>query len=282
MRVTSVKDQRPLVIREAVLMHDLLQLTSHGPDTYVGLGRAYPWGGLYGGHIVAQAFLATAQTVDAEFFPHSLRAYFIRRGDFTEPVRYEVDRTRNGRSFCTRRVVARQSGGVILNLESSFQKFEEAADVQTISMPENTPSPDGLPADSWSDLFDRRVVPSVQVTDPVRAWMKVSADLGDNPVMQAAALAYLSDDFPANAVERHHPDFEELPFGVEDGFTGASLDHTIWFHRPIRADQWNLHHLTCHNLSGARGLAIGHVFQQDGVHVATVAQEFMLRKLRKL
>src|SRR5213079_217350 len=108
----------------------MMNLEPHGPDTFVGIGPKYPWGGLYGGQIVAQALRAAASTVDPEgdVTPHSLRAYFIRRGDHTEPVRYEVDRIRNGRSFSTRRVVARQAIGAILNLEASFQKAEPSED----------------------------------------------------------------------------------------------------------------------------------------------------------
>lgn len=95
--------------------HELLRLESHGPDTLVAVGPRYPWGGLYGGQIVAQALRAAAVTVDPQLNVHSLRAYFIRRGDHEEPVRYGVDRIRNGRTFCTRRVVARQATGAILN-----------------------------------------------------------------------------------------------------------------------------------------------------------------------
>ena len=101
------------------------ELEPHGPDTFVGEGPRYPWGGLFGGQIVAQAFNAAARTVDTGLGVHSLRAYFIRRGDHTEPIRFEVDRIRNGRSFATRRVVARQAIGAILNLEASFQRYEE-------------------------------------------------------------------------------------------------------------------------------------------------------------
>lgn len=100
----------------------ILELADHGPDVYVGIGPQYPWGGLYGGQIVAQALMAASSTVSDELPVHSLRAYFIRRGDHDEPVRYEVDRIRDGRSFVTRRVVARQAVGAILNLEASFQR----------------------------------------------------------------------------------------------------------------------------------------------------------------
>ncbi len=99
-------------------IQELFALEPHGVDTFVGAGRQYPWGGLYGGHIVAQALRAAAETVDSSMEPHSLRAYFIRRGDTGEPVRYEVDRIRNGKSFCTRREGARQCFGAILNLEA--------------------------------------------------------------------------------------------------------------------------------------------------------------------
>ena len=107
-------------------LEDLFTLTEHGGDVHVGNGHPYPWGGLYGGQIVAQALRAAASTVDPTQEIHSLRAYFIRRGDHTEPIRFEVDRIRNGRSFSTRRVVARQAIGAILNLEASFQQFEQA------------------------------------------------------------------------------------------------------------------------------------------------------------
>src|SRR6187402_2356349 len=105
----------------------MMTLEQHGPDTYVGTGPRYPWGGLYGGQIVAQALRAACASVEDDMVVHSLRAYFIRRGDHAEPVRYEVDRIRNGRSFSTRRVVARQAVGAILNLEASYQRAEASA-----------------------------------------------------------------------------------------------------------------------------------------------------------
>src|SRR6185436_6324002 len=135
-----------------------------GPDTYVGVGPRYPWGGLYGGQIVAQALRAASATVDEDKVVHSLRAYFIRRGDHTEPVRYEVDRIRNGRSFATRRVVARQAIGAILNLESSYQRTETSAVVTPIAMP-SVPPPDDLEESSWSDDFVRRFIPESSTSD---------------------------------------------------------------------------------------------------------------------
>ncbi len=262
----------------------LFDLESHGPDTFVGIGPRYPWGGLFGGQIVAQALRAAAATVEPEQQVHSLRAYFIRRGDHTEPIRFEVDRIRNGRSFSTRRVVARQAIGAILNLEASFQLPEETADVQTIAFDASLPAPDSLTSDAWSDAFDRRNVPKDVLGSDDRsgsgrsaAWMRVASDVGDDQLVHRCWLAYMSDDMPSDAVRTAHPEFA----GV-DGITfTASLDHTIWFHRPLRADEWHLYDFTCHGFVGARGLAVGHVFAADGTHVATVAQEVLMRDARQ-
>jgi acyl-CoA thioesterase-2 len=109
----------------------MMAIEPHGPDTFVATGPSYPWGGLYGGQIVAQALRAASLTVDRTYQLHSLHAYFIRRGDAAEPIRLEVDRIRNGRSFLTRRVVARQAIGAILNMSSSFHLPELGAEVQT-------------------------------------------------------------------------------------------------------------------------------------------------------
>lgn len=264
-------------------LRGLLDLESHGPDTFVGNGLMYPWGGLYGGHIVAQALAAAARTVDDDLVVHSLRAYFIRRGDHTEPVRQEVDRIRNGRSFATRRVVARQAIGAILNLEASFQRLEESVDLQTVAMPE-VPGPDGLASTAWSSLFERCPVPATHLPLPTvgagrcASWLRVQEDL-DSPagsLLQHTALAYLSDDLPTEAVLHAHPKWPEWE-GQEPNLFTASLDHTVWFHRPMRADRWHLHDFTCHSFVGGRGLAFGHVFDAEGAHVATIAQEILLR-----
>lgn len=274
----------------AMDLSKLFELEPHGPDTFVGIGPRYPWGGLFGGQIVAQALRAAAITVDSEQQVHSLRAYFIRRGDHTEPIRFEVDRIRNGRSFSTRRVVARQAIGAILNLEASFHAPEDTADVQTVPMALSVPPPDDLASDAWSDAFDRRTVPRDDLPDDERtgtgraaAWMRVVADLSAIPtfdqLLHRCWLAYMSDDMPAETVRAAHPDFA----GDDDhGHTfTASLDHTIWFHRAFRADEWHLYDFSCHGFTGARGLGVGHVFTTDGTHVATVAQEVLMRDARQ-
>ena len=259
----------------------LFDLEAHGADTFVGIGPRYPWGGLYGGQIVAQALRAAANTVESDLEVHSLRAYFIRRGDHTEPIRFEVDRIRNGRSFATRRVIARQAIGAILNLEASFQRPEESFDLQAIVMESGVPEPDSLVAEPFTESADRRFVPRTWSppggagvgAGRSLAWMKVNAPLGDDQLLHRCWLAYLSDDLPTD-VTRAATDI------ADSDMFAASLDHSIWFHRPVQADQWHLHDFACHSYGGGRGLAIGHVFSADGVHVATVAQEVLLRGRR--
>jgi len=256
----------------------MMALEPHGPDTFVASGPQYPWGGLYGGQIIAQALRAAALTVDPVYRLHSLHAYFIRLGDAAEPIRLEVDRIRNGRSFLTRRVIARQSVGAILNLSSSFHVVEEGTEVQTEDMP-RVPPPQELAPNSWSPLIDRRLLREDIAPGRVGAWMRLAEDLGDDPVLNACALAYLSDDLPTDAVVARHPN--RPPRGVlERRFWNASLDHVIWFRHPTRASEWHLHDFTCRGLNGSRGLSVGSIFDHTGRHVATVSQEVLIRPLR--
>jgi acyl-CoA thioesterase-2 len=261
----------------AVDLSRLFDLEPHGADTFVGIGPQYPWGGLYGGQIVAQSLRAAARTVEPDLQVHSLRSYFIRRGDHTEPIRFEVDRIRNGRSFSTRRVIARQAVGAILNLEASFQRPEPSLDLPSIAVDPDVPGPDSLGSNSWTSSFDRRFVPATWSSTPPRlgtgrtlAWMKVNASLGPDQLLHRCWLAYLSDDLPADSVQA------ATGFDADGRFT-ASLDHTMWFHREARADDWHLHDFSCHSFVGGRGLTIGHIFAADGTHVATVAQEVLMR-----
>ena len=254
---------------------ELLALEAHGPDVYVGISAHYPWGRVYGGQVIAQGLWAASRTVDEQHGVHSVHAYFIRGGQADEPIRFEVDRIRNGRSFLTRRVVARQSGGAILNLAASFQVHEDAIDVQSVAMPGGVPPPDEVEAEAWSSILDRR--PLAEPGEAcARAWLRISEPLGDDPIVHACALAFTSDDIPMDAITSSHP----VELGAQshnEVFMGASLDHAIWFHRPGRADEWQLHDVRSHGLTGARGLGIGNVFDADGAHLATIAQEGLLR-----
>jgi len=246
---------------------EMMDLASHGPDTFVGSGPVYPWGGLYGGQIVAQALRAAAFTVDDEFRAHSLHAYFIRRGDATQPIRYEVDRLRDGRSFVTRAVAARQSGGVILHMSASFQRVQRSETVQTATFPA-VPGPDELQDDSWTEMMNRRRF--VRSGGRAAGWLRMVQDDPGDAVLAACALAYLSDDLGFESVSA----MVEIP--GEERTPAVSLDHAIWFHAPVRGGDWQLHDFHTDALLTPRGLAIGRVFDGAGAHVATVTQEVLL------
>ena len=252
---------------------DMMELASHGPDTFVGSGPTYPWGGLYGGQIVAQSLRAAAATVDPRFGVHSLHAYFIRRGDASNPIRFEVDRLRDGRSFTTRAVVARQAAGAILNMSASFQRSEPTRQVQTASPPV-VPGPAGLPRAGWTPRIARSMLPVA--TGHAAAWLRVPG-LADDPVLGACALAYLSDDLATDAVRSLQGD---ATGEGSDAWMGISLDHAIWFQGPVPSADWQLHHFRADALLAPRGLAVGHVFDASGSHRATVTQEVLLRRQR--
>ena len=254
---------------------DLLALEPHGPDTFVGVGPLYPWGSLYGGQIVAQGLKAAGQSVRPEHRVHSLHAYFIRRGQHDAPVRFEVDRIRDGRTFTTRRVVARQSAGAILNMSCSFQLPEGELEMQTQPMPDAAAPETLSEAPSFVELMRRRSV-AEQPGGQAAAWFRTRTGFGDDPLDHACALAYFSDDLPCEAVMLGHPQWKSRG----DGFWMASLDHAIWFHRPVRADQWMLQDFRCKSLMGTRGLTLGHVFDAQGTHLATVTQEALIRRKR--
>jgi len=252
----------------------------HGPDVYVADSPRYEWGRIFGGLVVAQALWAATQTVRPEHAVHSLHAYFILGGDLDEPVRYEVDRVRNGRSFTTRRVVARQSAGAILTLECSFQVDEGGPESQSASFPEDVAAPESIEG----ELDGGVEIKPVKVPDhPPRSrmWARYPDALGPDPRLHACGLAYVSDVNPMGAVTRSHPYFAGDREEWGEGFMGASLDHAVWFHRPVCADDWMLVDMTGHGLIGSRGLATGPVFGHDGTHVATIAQEGLLRVRKK-
>lgn len=254
----------------------LLDLDRLKPDAFLGAGPDLGWGRIYGGQIVAQALRAAGLTVEDRFRPHSLHAYFIRAGDEQRPVLFEVDRVRDGRSFATRQVVASQSGGAILNLIASFQVDEEGEDVQGIRPPDDVPAPEDV-ADPGTDLFfEHRVLRWQREPEPgALAWMRVTDDLGDDPRLHACALAYCSDEHPLGVAVASHS-----LGGNWDGVMAASLDHAVWFHRPTRMDRWHLAVLEGHGVANARGLAVVRIFDRQGRHVASVAQEGLIRPRR--
>ena len=257
----------------------IFELEPHGPDTFVGESPPYEWGRIYGGLVVAQALWAATHTVQPDHFVHSLHAYFILGGELDEPVRYEVDRVRNGRSFTTRRVLARQSGGAILTLNCSFQAYEPGPDSQSAMFPA-VPKPGALPPEIDAGL-DVRTVPGKRTPPGAAVWARMTCRLGDDPRLQACALAYLTDVNAIGAIAQSYPGTLPPDGAWNEKFMSASLDHAVWFHRPARADAWVLIDMTGHGIIGSRGLATGLLFAEDGTHVATLAQEGLLRERRK-
>jgi acyl-CoA thioesterase II len=243
---------------------------------------------VFGGQVAAQALVAAARTVDPERAVHSLHAYFLRPGDTSVPILYEVDRIRDGRSFTTRRVVAIQHGRAIFNMAASFQAPEPGMEHQE-------PMPDVPGAESLPTLTQRleahgidwvsppRPIDLRHVEEPVwlsrdrdrrtqRVWFRADGRLPDDPILHTCIVTYASDMTLL--------DTSLLPHGKtfgDDGLQMASLDHAMWFHRPFRADDWLLYDQQTPSASGARGLARGSIFTGDGRLAVSVVQEGLIR-----
>lgn len=254
---------------------ELMTLERVATDFFIGQTPQYQWGRVFGGQVVAQALMAAMMTVDKPHRVHSLHAYFVLGGAPGEQILFEVDRLREGRSFTTRRVVARQSSGAILNLDASFQVEEDDLDIQEAGLPEGVPLPDDVPSSEWGAMAQVREIPATSGIARSRVWMRVDETLGDNPALHACALAYMSDHNPMDAMILSHP--QNLSW---DQMMTASLDHAIWFHRPIDATDWVLFDMRGHGLVNARGMSTGAAYSTSGVHLATIAQEGLVRSPR--
>ncbi|MFC4560442.1 acyl-CoA thioesterase II [Nocardiopsis mangrovi] len=258
-------------------------------------GRS-PHGGpqrVFGGQVAGQALVAAGRTVPADRHVHSLHAYFIRPGDPSVPIVYEVDRVRDGRSFTTRRVVAVQHGKAIFTLSASFHKEEPGLEHQ-VPMPD-VPAPEDLPTTrerlfaafgkvprfaSWHPIEMRPAGPlSFEVErDPGLSttrnlvWLRVDGELPDDPLLHVCLMTYASDMTLLDTVLlRHGRSFA--------GISMASLDHAMWFHRSFRADEWLLYAQETPSATGARGLARGLFFTRGGTLVCSVVQEGLIRVL---
>jgi acyl-CoA thioesterase-2 len=250
---------------------------------------------VFGGQVAAQALMAAARTV-GQGSVHSLHAYFLRPGDPTVPILYEVDRIRDGRSFTTRRVVAIQHGRAIFNMAASFHDDEPGLDHQ-VEVPD-VPGPEALPdfrtrmapyADRMGDWYTRPRPIDTRHVDwvppdhaepqpPVsRVWMRADGRLPDDPVLHTCVLAYLSDMTLLDTTLNPHG----ISGWGEPRIMMASLDHAMWFHRPFRADEWLLYAQDTPSTSGARGLARGMVFTHDGQLAVSVVQEGLIRVVRE-
>ena len=273
-------------------MLKLLDLERIEDNLYRGESRDVGAPQVFGGQVLGQALVAASRTVEGRQV-HSLHAYFLRRGDLSVPIVFEVDRSRDGGSFTSRRVVAIQHGQPILTMSASFQVAEPGLDHQA-------PMPDAPPPESLRDLGEieaemierlphkvtgyfrnqrpfefRAVNPTDYLTREKRpavkqVWFRVTGQLPDDQALHRCLLAYVSD--------YHLLPTATLPHGV--GFRDlqmASIDHAIWFHRDLRADDWLLYAMESPSASGARGFSRGAIYSRDGRLVASVAQEGLIR-----
>lgn len=257
----------------AVPLVDHLALGGGG-DTFVWEPRAGERR-VFGGMLVAHSLAASQATVGADRRPHSLHASFLSAADGREALRYVVERTRDGSSFTTRRVTVHQDDRIVLVATTSFSVDEDGPLYQH-------PAPVGVPSPQQCDVgrydgpyFESRDVPPGAVTGPEHsrlAWFRSRHQLPDDPAVREQALAYVSDHGPTRAVRQPHLDHP----GLEQRMS-VSLDHTIWFHRPLRTDGWLLSALTPVVTGSGRGLAVGAIRSADGTVLATVAQEALLR-----
>lgn len=274
--------------RKLVALLDLEQLDT---DLFRGTQPETIRQRVYGGQVAAQALIAASRTVPEGFHVHSLHSYFLLAGDYNVPIIYDVERIRDGKSFATRRVLARQHGRPIYYQSLSFQKSEEGLEHQDV-MPEVKGPDEGLNlmdlmkergnddglSTEWAALDVRWLGNSAYGLDPdpmhpsrTQVWIRVDGRLTDDPIEHLATFTYASDVSLLGATLAAHPD------NGPDKVQMASLDHTIWFHRPFRADEWWLYDQQSPSASGGRGLALGRIFTQDGTLVATVAQEGLIR-----
>jgi acyl-CoA thioesterase-2 len=272
----------------------LLDLEKIEENIFRGVSPAHSPVRVFGGQVAGQALVAAGRTVPEERKVHSLHAYFIRGGDPSVPIVYEVDRIRDGRSFTTRRVIGVQHGKAIFSLSASFQKEERGIE-HAEEMPD-VPDPESLPTlpervgeyAGKIGVVDRpRPIDIRYVNDPPwvtresgerparnQVWMRADGKLPDHDLLHVCVLTYASDMTLLDSVLARHGVYWDL-----DKVLGASLDHALWFHRPFRADEWFLYDSASPTASGARGLATGRFFAADGTHIATVVQEGLLRVL---
>ena len=272
----------------------LLELEPIERNIFRGQSRDIGTPQVFGGQVLGQALAAASRTVEGRTV-HSLHAYFLKRGDVQAPIIYEVDRARDGGSFSNRRVVAIQHGEQIFNMAASFQTPEPGLEHQ-VAMPQ-VPKPDGLKdletlAREFSGELPERMQRFLRWERPFlvrpveprqflfrdspapvkQLWMKTSEGIPADSSLHEALLAYMSDyELIGTATLPHglHTTRERLQM--------ASLDHAMWFHRPVRVDEWLLFALDSPAAAGGRGLARGYVFTEQGKLVATLAQEGLIR-----
>ena len=272
------------------LLLELLDLETIEVNTYRGRHPEEERQRTFGGQVAAQALMAAGRTVEHGRV-HSLHSYFLRPGNPQIPILYEVDRIRDGRSFTTRRVVAIQQGRAIYNMQASFHTDEVSLEHQ-FPMPE-VPGPETIAplvdrvhaefgdVDEWfkrKHPIDQRFIgelpwsPLHDKEPRQRLWIKADGALPDDPLLHACVVTYASDMSLFDAILAPHS------VRWDDGtFMGASLDHCMWFHRDLRADEWMLYDTDSPIAHGGRGLARGFLFSQDGLLLVSMVQEGLTR-----
>lgn len=272
-----------------------LELEKLDENLYRSAHKNEGWFRVYGGQVLAQALLSASHTVPDDRHVHSLHAYFLRPGDLKHPIIFQVDRIRDGRSFTTRRVVAMQHGKAILNMAASFQIPEEGLSHQA-QMPDVPPPEDcanrkemaerfrGKISEDLLERFSRQFAVDLRHVDinslfdntpkePVTSvWFRVNSELPADYDRHAHLLAYASDMTLLQTSLRPHG--QSL---FDPKLQIASLDHAMWFHRPFRTDEWLLYAQDSPSSSQARGFNRGNIFTRDGVLVASVCQEGLMR-----
>lgn len=262
------------------------------PDTFTGTSLPQPSGRVFGGQVLAQALLAAGRTVPASRLPHSLHGYFLRAGDVREPITFAVERLRDGRSFTARRTHALQGGAPILSMIASFQEAQPGLDYAE-PMPDAPDPEDVVSADThlagidhpvarfWSQesAFDVRHVEgaiylggSGEPAGQQMVWVRSREALPDDQLLHRALLAFACDQVMLEPVLRRSGHS-----WATRGLSIASLDHAMWWHRDVRVDDWLLYTQTAPSAQGGRGLGAARVFTRDGTHVASIAQEGMIR-----
>ncbi len=274
----------------------LLELEQLEVNLFRGESRDIGSAQVFGGQVLGQALTAASRTVEARVV-HSLHAYFLRRGDFNAPIVYEVDRSRDGHSFSSRRVVAIQHGEQIFHMAASFQSdepgVEHQIDAPAVPPPESLPDLRAVVADQATALpaaaqrllkrdtpFEFRPVEPIdyrspRVEAPVQhVWFRVTDPLPADEDLHRCLLAYVSDYHLIGTALRPHG----LSMASPD-LVIASIDHAMWFHRSVRIDDWLLYAMDSPSAAGMRGFARGSIYARDGRLIASTAQEGLLRRV---
>ncbi|MEN3148633.1 acyl-CoA thioesterase II [Neorhizobium sp. IRAMC:178] len=289
----SRQTESPSAMEQLIATLDLEKLEE---NIYRGTSPDVGWQRVFGGQVIAQALMAAQRTVEADRFVHSLHAYFMRPGDPSVPILYQVERIRDGSSFTTRRAVAVQHGKAIFAMSASFQ-VEEGGYHHQIDMPSVTQPEDLMGEKEFKELFLKKAPENVRrywsrerpievrptslvhyltrdKLDPRQdIWVRTIGEVPFDRHYQAAVLAYLSDMTLLDA--------SLYPHGTsifDPTLQAASLDHAMWFHRPVTFDDWLLYTQDSPSASGARGMTRGSIYTRSGTLIASVAQEGLIRK----